>query len=58
MAEWLDGEDKEQRAALIVAHFVGFDVLRRAVGVSAFAAENLDTTVSVWTDVLKTLVDG
>lgn len=58
MAEWLDGEDKEQRAALIVAHFVGFDVLRRAVGVSAFAAENLDTTVSVWTDVLKTMVDG
>lgn len=40
LSEWLGGEDSEQRAALIMAHLLGFALLHSVIGINALKPEH------------------
>ena len=57
LAAWLGGIDAEQRAALIVAHLAGFDMMRRIVHVGALAPDHLDAIAPRFARTLQSYVD-
>ncbi|MCY6382819.1 TetR family transcriptional regulator [Hoeflea prorocentri] len=57
LAEWLGGEDAEQRAALIVAHMTGFETLRRVVGLDSLSQDHAETVILRFARVLQSYVD-
>ena len=57
LAGWLGGKDAEQRAALIVAHLAGFDMLRRMIDVKALAPEHLDAIAPRFAKILQSYAD-
>ena len=57
-ADWLDGENTHERAALIVSHLAGFDMMRRLVGAEALSAERADTIIPLFAKTLQFYVDG
>ena len=57
LAHWLGGHDPEQRAALIVAHIAGFDMMRHVVDVSALGPEHLEALAPRFARTLQRYVD-
>ncbi len=57
LARWLGGKDAEQRAALIIAQLVGFDMLRRMVNIEALAPQHIDAVAPRFAKVLQDYVD-
>lgn len=57
LARWLGGDGAEQRAALIIAHMAGFDMLRRIVNVGALEPRHLNAIVPRFGQVLQAYVD-
>ena len=57
LAQWLGGEGSEQRAALIVAHMAGFDMLCRVVNIGALGPEHLEAIAPRFGRALQAYVD-
>ncbi|MEE2921710.1 MAG: TetR family transcriptional regulator [Pseudomonadota bacterium] len=57
IADWLEGENRQQRAALIASEIIGFDMLRRVAGLSSLDPENIDIVASRLGSTLQAYVD-
>lgn len=57
IADWLGGNNPEQRAALIVSHLLGFDLLFRVVEIDALGMEHADKITDRFAKVLQSYVD-
>lgn len=57
IADWLEGENRQQRAALIASEIIGFDMLRRVAGLSSLDPEHIDIVASRLGSTLQAYVD-
>lgn len=57
LANWLGGQDAEQRAALIVSQLLGFALLHSVVGVDALETEHTQAITDRLANVLQSYVD-
>lgn len=57
LASHIGGKRAEQRAALIISQLLGFDVLRRVLGVEALSAKHKAQIVKTWASQIQQLVD-
>ena len=57
IADWLGGSHPEQRAALIVSHLLGFDLLFRVVEIDALGLEHADKITDRFAKTLQSYVD-
>ena len=57
LAVWLGGKNAEGRAALIVAHLFGFDVLRREIGLDQLSPEQLQPVRRLFAAAIQSYVD-
>ncbi|WP_421856883.1 TetR family transcriptional regulator [Oricola sp.] len=57
LARWLGGRNARQRAALIVAHLIGFDMMKRINSVSALQAENAQLAFPYLAATIQSYVD-
>ena len=57
LSHWLGGEDAEVRAVLITAHLLGFDMLRRIVGVKALSPAEAEKACERFAAALQFYVD-
>jgi len=57
LAQWLGGADPKQRAALIISHLAGFDMMRRIVNVDALTSEHLEAITPRFAQVIQGYVD-
>ncbi|MDA7946160.1 MAG: hypothetical protein MPJ78_01640 [Hyphomicrobiaceae bacterium] len=57
LADWLGGYDAEQRAALIVSHMAGFDLMGRIAKAGALGPEHLEALAPRFARVLQAYVD-
>lgn len=57
LAAWLGGDDAKQRAALIVAHLLGFDMLRRMARVSALHTKQKQKIATRFARAIQNYVD-
>ena len=57
LAQWLGGEDAKQRAALIVAHLLGFDMLRQIAELRALAPRHAEKIIGRLARTLQSYVD-
>ena len=55
---WLDGDQPEERAALIVAHLSGFDMIRRLIGANALSESRADHVIPFFAKTLQNYVNG
>ena len=58
LADWLDGDHTHIRAALIVSHLAGFDMVRRLVGAEALSEGRTETIIQIFAKSLQDYVDG
>ncbi len=57
LADWIGGEAAEQRAGLILSEIIGFDILRRIVGLESLAPSYADTIIHRLGAVVQSYVD-
>ncbi|SFT76676.1 transcriptional regulator, TetR family [Pseudovibrio denitrificans] len=58
LAEWLGGENADQRAALIFSEILGFDMMRRMIGTTALNDEKQTETIAYLAKSIQSYVDG
>ena len=58
LTDWLEGDHREQRAALIVSHLGGLDISRRLIGNEALSQKNANIVVPLLARNIQDLVDG
>ena len=57
-ADWLEGENRLERAGLIVSYLSGFDMTRRLVGSEALSEERTRVIIPLFAKNLQDLVDA
>lgn len=57
LADLIGGQNAEQRAAFIISQIVGFDVLRRVLGVEAMSDEHKTKIRNGWARQIQALID-
>lgn len=58
LADWLGGENAEERAAMIMAELLGFDMLRRIAGIDAFNRPDNQALITYFARAVQGHVDG
>ena len=57
VAQWIGGKHAKHRAALIVAHLAGFDLMNRITGLEALGSENADLVAPYLAATIQRYVD-
>lgn len=58
IAGYLDGANRDQRAALILSQLVGFDISRRIIGTPSLGPSHTDTVIRLLAQNIQALVDS